>query len=120
MFERYVRDHFGGAGSGGGRPPSYVNMHEGELAPHAREVMDAVPGTYIKGYIALATSSACRVDVVVTGADEAEAQAHLERAVTMLTELVAGRGTAGEQVSTAPQPPILGGATASGARVQRG
>ena len=39
-------------------------MHEGEQRP-TREVMDAVPGTYIKGYIALANQQRLPVDVVV-------------------------------------------------------
>jgi hypothetical protein len=69
-------------------------MHEGELAPHARQVMDAVPGTYIKGYIALQLINQRRlpVDVVVSGTAEADAQENLERAVALLTELVAAEG----------------------------
>jgi molybdenum cofactor synthesis domain-containing protein len=93
VFDRYVRDYFGDAAPGFRLARRiYVNMHEGELAPHARQVMDAVPGTYIKGYIALANQQRLPVDVVVTGADEPEAQQHLERAVTMLGALVAGVG----------------------------
>ncbi len=69
-----------------------MNMHEGELAPHARQVMDAVPGTYIKGYIALANQQRLPVDVVVSGADEAAAQRHLEEAVALLGTLIEGAG----------------------------
>jgi hypothetical protein len=54
--------------------------------------MDAVPGTYIKGYIALGNQSRLPLDVVVRGANPAEAQQNLEQAVDMLTELVAGVG----------------------------
>jgi nicotinamide-nucleotide amidase len=93
VFERYVRDHFGVAISGVRVARRvYVNMHEGELAPHAHEVMEAVPGTYIKGYIALANQQRLPVDVVVTGTDDAEAQAHLESAVGLLTRLITAVG----------------------------
>jgi hypothetical protein len=51
-----------------------------------------VPGTYIKGYIALANQQRLPVDVVVSGDDPAAAQEHLQRAVTMLGDLVAGVG----------------------------
>ena len=91
VFDRYLRDYFGSAGLSMARRV-YVNMHEGEVAPYARQVMDAVPGTYIKGYIALSNQQRLPLDVVVRGADEADAQRNLERAVAMLTELVAGAG----------------------------
>src|SRR5579884_4024615 len=91
VFDRYLRDYFGHAGQSLARRV-YVNMHEGEVAPYARQVMDAVPGTYIKGYIALSNQQRLPLDVVVRGADEAAAQANLERAVAMLTDLVAGAG----------------------------
>jgi molybdenum cofactor synthesis domain-containing protein len=93
VFDRYLRDHFGGAaGAHGLARRVYVNMWESEVAPLARQVMDAVPGTYIKGYIALGNQQRLPLDVVVKGADEADAQQNLERAVAMLTELVAGVG----------------------------
>ncbi len=91
VFDRYLRDYFGRTGLSLARRV-YVNMHEGEVAPYARQVMDAVPGTYIKGYIALSNQQRLPLDVVVRGADEADAQRNLERAVAMLTELVAGAG----------------------------
>jgi hypothetical protein len=56
--------------------------------------MDEISGTYIKGYIALALANQHRLplDVVVRGADEADAQEKLERAVAMLSQLVAAEG----------------------------
>src|SRR5439155_18747174 len=91
VFERYLRDHFGGEDAGHRLARRvYVNMWESEVAPLARQVMDAVPGTYIKGYIALSNQQRLPLDVVVKGADQAEAQRNLEQAVTMLTDLVAG------------------------------
>jgi len=93
VFDRYVREYFSGAAAGFRLARRvYVNMHEGELAPHARQVMDAVPGTYIKGYIALANQQRLPVDVVVSGADEAAAQRHLEEAVALLGTLIEGAG----------------------------
>jgi nicotinamide-nucleotide amidase len=93
VFERYLRDYFG-AGSAGLTLARrvYVNMHEGELAPFAQQVMAAVPGTYIKGYIAIRNQERLPVDVVVRGADAADAQANLEQAVALLGDLVANFG----------------------------
>jgi nicotinamide-nucleotide amidase len=93
VFDRYVRDHFGGADA----PHSvarrvYVDMWESEVAPYARQVMDAIPGTYIKGYIALSNQQRLPLDVVTRGSNAAEAQDNLERAVTMLEKLVEGAG----------------------------
>jgi molybdenum cofactor synthesis domain-containing protein len=92
VFDRYVRDHFGEGGGHSIARRVYVNMWESEVAPYARQVMDAVPGTYIKGYIALGNQQRLPLDVVVRGAEEADAQRNLEHAVTLLTELVAGAG----------------------------
>jgi molybdenum cofactor synthesis domain-containing protein len=93
VFERYVRDHFGGDAAGRSAARRvYVNMWESEVAPLARQVMDAVPGTYIKGYIALSNQQRLPLDVVARGTDEGDAQHNLERAVEMLTELVEGVG----------------------------
>jgi hypothetical protein len=66
----------------------YVPVHEGEVAPVALQGMDAIPGTYIKGYIALRTAQRLPLDVVMRAADEAEAQANLEQAIALLTVLV--------------------------------
>jgi nicotinamide-nucleotide amidase len=93
VFDRYVRDHFGG--EDGGRSAArrvYVNMWESEVAPLARQVMDAVPDTYIKGYIALSNQQRLPLDVVTKGSDDAAVQHNLEQAVSMLTELVAAVG----------------------------
>lgn len=93
VFDRYLRDHFGGADAGQSLARRvYVNMWESDIAPLARQVMDAVPGTYIKGYIALGNQGRLPLDVVVRGANQHEAQQNLEQAVEMLTELVAASG----------------------------
>jgi nicotinamide-nucleotide amidase len=93
VFDRYVRDHFGGAGASQRVARRvYVNMWESDVAPLARQVMDAIPGTYIKGYIALGNQQRLPLDVVTGGADQAAAQENLELAVSMLTELVEGVG----------------------------
>jgi nicotinamide-nucleotide amidase len=93
VFDRYVRDHFGGADAGQSVARRvYVNMWESEVAPFARQVMDAIPGTYIKGYIALSNQQHLPLDVVTRGSDASEAQENLERAVAMLSELVEGAG----------------------------
>jgi molybdopterin-biosynthesis enzyme MoeA-like protein len=94
VFDRYLRDDYFGGAEAGHRLARrvYVNMWESEVAPLARQVMDAVPGTYIKGYIALSNQQRLPLDVVVKGSDEADAQRNLEQAVAMLTELVAGVG----------------------------
>lgn len=93
VFDRYLRPYFTAAGAGLGLARRvYINMHEGELAPFARQVMEAVPGTYIKGYIGVRNQERLPVDVVVRGTDETDAQSKLERAVAMLRALVAGAG----------------------------
>jgi molybdenum cofactor synthesis domain-containing protein len=95
LFERYLRDYFAGAASGASVARRvYVNMWESQVAPLARQVMDAFPGTYIKGYIALALANQQRLplDVVVKGSSQAEAQDKLEQAVAMLEQLVVGVG----------------------------
>jgi molybdenum cofactor synthesis domain-containing protein len=89
VFDRYVRDHFGGEGAGHRVARRvYVNMWESEVAPLARQVMDAIPGTYIKGYIALGNQQRLPLDVVTRGSNPVEAQDNLEEAVEMLTQLV--------------------------------
>lgn len=92
VFERYLRDYFGTVAGHSLARRVYVNMWESDVAPLARQVMDAVPGTYIKGYIALGNQQRLPLDVVVRGVDEAGAQENLERAVGMLEELVVGVG----------------------------
>ena len=89
VFDRYVRDHFGGEGAGHRVARRvYVDMWESEVAPLARQVMEAIPGTYIKGYIALGNQQRLPLDVVTRGSNPVEAQDNLEEAVEMLTELV--------------------------------
>ena len=114
VFERYLRDHFGGGDYGQSLARRvYVNMWESDVAPlAARQVMDAVPGTYIKGYIALGNQGRLPLDVVVRGANRHEAQQNLEQAVKMLTELVAASGRqltglscSGDSSATLPQGP---------------
>ena len=50
--------------------------------------MEAVPGTYCKGYIALGNQRFLPIDVVTRGDDEAAAQAGLDKALDMLERLV--------------------------------
>jgi molybdenum cofactor synthesis domain-containing protein len=92
VFDRYVSDYFGSQAGHRVARRVYVNMWESEVAPFARQVMDAIPGTYIKGYIALGNQQRLPLDVVVRGVDESAAQHNLEQAVGMLTELVEGAG----------------------------
>jgi molybdenum cofactor synthesis domain-containing protein len=93
IFDRYVKDYFGdGTGSRSAARRVYVTMWESEVTPLARQVMDAVPGTYIKGYVALGNQERLPLDVVARGDDETAAQRNLEQAVAMLTTLVQGLG----------------------------
>jgi molybdenum cofactor synthesis domain-containing protein len=92
VFERYLRDYFGAVAGYSLARRVYVNMWESDVAPLARQVMDAVPGTYIKGYIALGNQQRLPLDVVARGADQASAQRNLEHAVDLLSGLVAGVG----------------------------
>jgi molybdenum cofactor synthesis domain-containing protein len=92
VFERYLRAYFGSAAGCSLARRIYVNMWESDVAPLARQVMDTVPGTYIKGYIALGNQQRLPLDVVARGADEPSAQRNLEHAVDLLTTLVAGVG----------------------------
>ena len=93
VFDRYVRDHFGGEDAGYRVARRvYVNMWESEVAPLARQVMEAIPGTYIKGYIALGNQQRLPLDVVTRGSNPVEAQGNLEEAVEMLIQLVESVG----------------------------
>jgi molybdopterin-biosynthesis enzyme MoeA-like protein len=92
-FDCFLRDYFGSGHAGHSVARRlYVTVHEGEVAPVALQLMDAIPGTSIKGYIALRTAQRLPLDVVTRGADEAEAQANLEQAVALLTVLVECEG----------------------------
>jgi nicotinamide-nucleotide amidase len=93
VFDRYVRDHFGGdRAKASVARRIYVDMWESEVAPLASQVMEAVPGTYVKGYIALGNQQRLPLDVVARDVDETAAQATLGRAVAMLSRLVADAG----------------------------
>ncbi|MFN8522983.1 MAG: competence/damage-inducible protein A [Chloroflexota bacterium] len=93
VFARYLADHFG-AGTAGRRAVKrvYVDMWESEVSPMLQQVMDAVPGTYCKGYIALGNQRYLPIDVVVRGESEEDAHHALDRAVDMLAELVTAAG----------------------------
>lgn len=92
VFERYVREHFGTASGYALARRVYVDMWESEVAPLAQRVMAAIPGTYIKGYIALSNQRRLPLDIVARGDDQVAAQHNLERAVQLLEELVAAAG----------------------------
>ena len=89
IFARYLADHFGGdRGSRSVVHRVYVDMWESEVSPLLQRVMEAVPGTYCKGYIALGNQRFLPIDVVARGDDDARAHAALDRALDMLAELV--------------------------------
>ncbi len=90
VFARFLEDYFS-AGAGSHRAVThrvYVDMWESEVAPLLQQVMEQVPGTYCKGYIALGNQRFLPIDVVTRGADEAEAEAGLARALDILERLV--------------------------------
>ncbi|MGE3270153.1 MAG: competence/damage-inducible protein A, partial [Chloroflexota bacterium] len=94
VFARFLEDYFS-AGEGAHRALThrvYVDMWESEVAPMLQQVMAAVPGTYCKGYIALGNQRFLPIDVVTRGADEAQAQSELNRALDMLEQLVGEAG----------------------------
>ena len=93
IFARYLLDHFGGARAARSVVHRvYVDMWESEVSPLLQQVMDAVPGTYCKGYIALGNQRFLPIDVVARGTDDAEARTALERALDLLAGLVAEAG----------------------------
>ena len=94
IFARFLEDYFS-AGEGAHRAVThrvYVDMWESEVSPMLQQVMEAVPGTYCKGYIALGNQRFLPIDVVTRGADEAAAQAGLEKALDLLERLVGEAG----------------------------
>ena len=94
IFARFLEEYFS-AGEGAHRAVThrvYVDMWESEVSPLLQQVMDAVPGTYCKGYIALGNQRFLPIDVVTRGADEAEAQAGLDKALDLLERLVGETG----------------------------
>ncbi len=93
IFARYLADYFAGdRGSRGLAHRVYVDMWESEVSPLLQRVMDEVPGTYCKGYIALGNQRFLPIDVVARGTDHASARASLERALDLLAGLVAEVG----------------------------
>ena len=94
IFARFLEEYFG-AGEGAHRAIThrvYVDMWESEVSPLLQQVMEAVPGTYCKGYIALGNQRFLPIDVVTRGTDEAEAQAGLDKALDILERLVGETG----------------------------
>lgn len=94
IFARFLEEYFS-AGVGSHRAVThrvYVDMWESEVAPLLQQVMETVPGTYAKGYIALGNQRFLPIDVVARGGDEPEAQAALERALGLLERLVGEAG----------------------------
>jgi nicotinamide-nucleotide amidase len=93
IFGRYLADYFGGEqGHRSVTHRCYVDMWESEVSPLLQQVMEAVPGTYCKGYIALGNQRFLPLDVVARGEDDAAAHAALERALDLLQRLVAETG----------------------------
>ena len=93
LFARYLADHFGGEGGARGLVHRvYVDMWESEVSPILQQVMDAVPGTYLKGYIALGNQRFLPIDVLARGDDDRAAQAALDRALDLLATLIAETG----------------------------
>ena len=93
IFARYLADYFGGEqGHRSITERVYVDMWESEVSPMLQQVMEAVPGTYCKGYIALGNQRFLPIDVVARGEDDASARAALDRALDMLQRLVTEGG----------------------------
>ena len=93
IFARYLADYFGGEqGHRSLTERVYVDMWESEVSPMLQQVMEAVPGTYCKGYIALGNQRFLPIDVVARGEDDASARASLGRALDMLERLVGEAG----------------------------
>ena len=89
IFARYLADYFGGEqGHRSVTHRVYVDMWESEVSPMLQQVMEVVPGTYCKGYIALGNQRFLPIDVVARGDDDAAAHAALDRALDLLQRLV--------------------------------
>ena len=94
IFARFLEEYFS-EGEGAHRSIThrvYVDMWESEVAPFLQQIMEEIPGTYCKGYIALSNQRFLPIDVVTRGADEAEAQVSLDKALDMLERLVGETG----------------------------
>jgi molybdenum cofactor synthesis domain-containing protein len=70
----------------------WVTMYESEVSPHIQEVMKTHPQTYVKAYVALRTDTTLPIDLVAHGPDDLAAQATLDAAIALLTELVVAKG----------------------------
>ena len=70
----------------------WVTMFESEVSPHIQTVMSRHPRMYVKAYVALRTETTLPVDLVAHGPDEEIAQATLDEAISLLTELVRSKG----------------------------
>jgi nicotinamide-nucleotide amidase len=96
VFARYLEEYFS-EGAGAHRSLTqrvYVDMWESEVAPFLQQIMQEIPGAYCKGYIALSNQRFLPIDIVTRGADEAEAQAGLDKALDMLERMVGETGRA--------------------------
>jgi len=94
IFARFLEEYFG-AGEGAHRAVThrvYVDMWESEVSPMLQQVMEQVPGTYCKGYIALGNQRFLPIDVVAKGEDEDAANAALAKALDILERLVGETG----------------------------
>ncbi|MCC7106403.1 MAG: competence/damage-inducible protein A [Chloroflexi bacterium] len=94
LFGRYLESYFSAEASGRSVVQRvYVNMWESEVSPLLIKMMDVVPGTYGKGYIALARNQErLPVDIVAHGDSAEEAREKLNRAVDLLASLVVDVG----------------------------
>jgi molybdenum cofactor synthesis domain-containing protein len=93
-FNRYLEEYFS-SGEGAHHAVThrcYVDMWESEVSPFLQQIMEAIPGTYCKGYIALSNQRFLPIDVVTRSETEDGAQANLAQALDMLEALVKTTG----------------------------
>ena len=78
-----------------------VEMFESEVSPLLSEVMDRLPNTYLKAYVAMRESfgGGLPVDLVASGTTSEAAHARLREALAIFTELVTARGRQIEYLS---------------------
>jgi molybdopterin-biosynthesis enzyme MoeA-like protein len=78
-----------------------VEMFESEVSPLLSEVMNRLPNTYLKAYVALREGfgGGLPVDLVAAGATTEAAHARLREALGIFTELVTARGRQIEYLS---------------------
>ena len=74
-----------------------VNLPESQCGPILQSVMDELPNTYLKAFVALGERTAdgqrLPVDIVAWGDSEGEAEELLERALAMFAEQAAEKGS---------------------------